>query len=43
MTERTTVHGLQVATVLKDFIDSQVLPGSGLGAKERRRIAVRGA
>jgi malate synthase len=32
MTERTTVHGLQVATVLKDFIDQQVLPGSGLDA-----------
>src|SRR5512139_2802709 len=30
MTARTTVHGLQVATVLKDFIDSQVLPGTGL-------------
>jgi malate synthase len=30
MTERTPVHGLQVATVLKDFIDQQVLPGSGL-------------
>ncbi|MCP5285118.1 MAG: malate synthase G [Burkholderiaceae bacterium] len=32
MTDRTTVHGLQVATVLKDFIDQQVLPGSGLDA-----------
>ena len=32
MTERTTVHGLQVATVLKDFIDQRVLPGSGLDA-----------
>jgi malate synthase len=31
MTERTTVHGLQVATVLKEFVDSKVLPGTGLG------------
>jgi malate synthase len=30
MTERTTVHGLQVATVLKNFIDEQVLPGTGI-------------
>jgi malate synthase len=30
--ERTTVHGLQVATILKDFIDQRVLPGSGLDA-----------
>ena len=32
MTDRTPVHGLQVATVLKDFIDQQVLPGSGVQA-----------
>jgi malate synthase len=32
MTERTTVHGLQVASHLKTFIDQQVLPGSGLEA-----------
>jgi malate synthase len=30
MTARTTVHGLQVATVLKDFIDARVLPGTGI-------------
>jgi malate synthase len=30
MTDRTTVHGLQVATVLKDFIDHRVLPGTGV-------------
>jgi malate synthase len=28
--ERTTVHGLQVATTLKDFIDNRVLPGTGV-------------
>jgi malate synthase len=28
MTERTPVHGLQVATALKDFIDQRVLPGT---------------
>jgi malate synthase len=32
MTARTTVHGLQVATVLKDFVDQRVLPGTGLAA-----------
>ena len=32
MTERTTVHGLQVATLLKNFIDNQVLPGTGVDA-----------
>jgi malate synthase len=32
MTARTTVHGLQVATALKDFIDQRVLPGTGLDA-----------
>jgi len=30
MTERTSVHRLQVATVLKDFIDRDVLPGTGI-------------
>ncbi len=32
MTERTPVHRLQVATVLKDFIDREVLPGTGIDA-----------
>jgi malate synthase len=32
MTDRTPLHGLQVATILKDFIDRQVLPGSGVQA-----------
>jgi malate synthase len=31
MTERTTVHRLQVATVLHRFIEEQVLPGTGIG------------
>jgi malate synthase len=30
MTERTTVHRLQVATVLHRFIEEQVLPGTGI-------------
>jgi malate synthase len=30
MTERTTVHGLQVATPLHRFIEEQVLPGTGI-------------
>ncbi|MBT9489048.1 MAG: malate synthase G, partial [Rubrivivax sp.] len=30
MTDRTHIHGLKVATVLKDFIDQRVLPASGL-------------
>ena len=30
MTDRTTVHGLQVATSLLEFIDQQVLPGTGI-------------
>jgi len=33
MTERTTVHGLQVATELHRFIEDQVLPGTGVDAK----------
>ncbi len=32
MTDRTTVHGLKVATTLKDFIDNRVLPGTGVDA-----------
>ncbi len=34
MTARTTRHGLQVATVLQQFIDQQVLPGTGLGVDQ---------
>jgi len=30
MTARTTVHRLQVATILYDFIEQQVLPGTGV-------------
>ena len=32
MTARTTVHRLQVATVLHRFIEDQVLPGTGVDA-----------
>jgi len=32
MTARTTVHGLQVASTLFDFIETQVLPGTGVNA-----------
>ena len=32
MTARTQVHGLQVATELFDFINNQVLPGTGVGS-----------
>ena len=32
MTERTTIHRLQVATELQQFIDTQVLPGTGVDA-----------
>jgi malate synthase len=32
MTARTSVHGLQVATPLFDFIETQVLPGTGVDA-----------
>ena len=32
MTARTTVHGLEVATVLFRFIEDQVLPGTGVDA-----------
>ena len=30
MTQRTAIHGLQVATELFDFINQQVLPGTGV-------------
>jgi len=30
MTQRTTIHGLHVATPLYDFINQQVLPGTGV-------------
>ncbi|MFZ2988241.1 malate synthase G [Ideonella sp.] len=33
MTARTTVHRLQVATVLHRFIEDQVLPGTGVSAE----------
>ncbi|WP_198972073.1 malate synthase G [Xylophilus sp. ASV27] len=33
MTARTTVHGLQVATVLHRFIEEQVLPGTGVASE----------
>jgi malate synthase len=32
MTDRTTVHGLQVATELHRFIEQEVLPGTGVDA-----------
>jgi malate synthase len=32
MTDRTTVHGLQVATPLHRFVEEQVLPGTGIDA-----------
>ena len=32
MTARTTLHGLQVATVLKEFVDVRVLPGTGVAS-----------
>ena len=32
MTQRTTIHGLQVATELFDFINSRVLPGTGVSS-----------
>ncbi len=31
MTQRTPINGLQVATVLKTFVDEKVLPATGLG------------
>ena len=32
MTERTQVHGLQVATSLYRFVEDKVLPGTGVDA-----------
>lgn len=32
MTERTTLHGLRVATCLQRFVDQRVLPGTGIDA-----------
>jgi malate synthase len=34
MTERTSVHGLQVATELHRFIEDEVLPGTGVASEE---------
>jgi malate synthase len=34
MTQRTTVHGLQVATELHRFIEAQVLPGTGVASAD---------
>ncbi|WP_298213379.1 malate synthase G [Acidovorax sp.] len=33
MTDRTTVHGLQVATPLFRFVEDKVLPGTGVGSE----------
>ena len=33
MSQRTQVHGLQVSTDLYQFINSQVLPGTGVSAE----------
>jgi malate synthase len=33
MTQRTKIHGLQVATELFDFINSRVLPGTGVSSE----------
>ena len=33
MTQRTPIHGLQVATELFDFINSRVLPGTGVSSE----------
>jgi hypothetical protein len=38
MTDRTTVHGLQVATIcntLHRFIEDKVLPGTGIDGRSR--------
>ena len=32
MTQRTSIHRLQVATSLHDFINDKVLPGTGVKA-----------
>ena len=34
MTDRTPIHRLQVATSLAQFIDQQVLPGTGVAPAE---------
>ena len=33
MTQRTRIHGLQVSTDLYQFINDQVLPGTGVNAE----------
>ena len=33
MTARTECHGLQVATVLHQFIENEVLPGTGINSE----------
>ena len=33
MTQRTSIHGLQVSTDLYQFINEQVLPGTGVSAE----------
>lgn len=33
MTQRTTIHGMQVSTDLYEFINGQVLPGTGVSAE----------
>jgi malate synthase len=33
MTTRTQVHGLKIATALKNFVDQQVLPGTGIAVE----------
>ena len=32
MTQRITIHGLQVASNLFDFIETKVLPGTGISS-----------
>ena len=34
MTERISIHGLQVATVLHQFIERDVLPGTGVASSD---------
>lgn len=34
MTDRTTVHGQQVAASLLRFIEDKVLPGTGVGSAD---------
>ena len=33
-TPRTSLHGLQVATVLQSFVDDKVLPGTGINSAD---------